>query len=180
MPRYGFLEALTYLVGSREIDIVLGDMNTNDYCGYIVKVTDVMHSTAGNPYYDVQVKVAADKAFTVRFMLKSNSGVKRQSFEEKMENCEPVALKNLTLTDSGMEFFNAFKGSEVLSVVGCVDFQPDDRTSIDLIDLQSKDHGLFHICGQIKWTGPEIAVDINRKRSLEFTESASSPVSKKQ
>ena len=138
-----------------------------DYTGYIVDVSDVMYSESGNPFYDVKVKVDSNRASTIRFMIRSNSGIKRQSFIEKKNASEPLTFKKLSLTSSGIAFFNSYRGSEVDSATDLVKFNIEEVGFIPLKQLENVDHGSFNIQGQIRWTKPEVMVNLKKKGQLE-------------
>lgn len=93
--------------------------------------------------------------------------IKRQSFIEKKNSSEPLSFKKLSLTSSGMAFFNSYRGNEVDSATDLVMFNIKEVGFIPLKHLANVDHGSFNIQGQIRWTKPEVIINLKKKGQSE-------------
>ena len=131
--------------------------------GYITHVSEIQRSSSGNPFYDVRMKTSADNSSLIRIMTKQNPGVKRQLFTDKIDSAQPLALRKVYQTATGVAFYNSYRGSSIENNVDSIDFKFDDTECINLANLNAKTSGSFNIHGMIRWTGPEVTVYLNKK-----------------
>lgn len=143
------------------------------YAGFITNVTDWQKSSkTGNRYFDLHMKTSVDESNRVRFMLNSNTGVKRELFIEKKENSHPVHLKNLTPGGSGIVFFNSMQSSSLEDGSHLVDFKYSDDATVPIALLKTKQTtgGTFSVEGQLKWTEDQKTVQLKQKQSVTVDE----------
>ena len=69
-------------------------------------------------------------------MLQYNSGVTPNVFQARKNNGTPVTLKNIAITESGMKFYNSYRGSNIIEAA-C--FKETDMSHIMDKGIKRKD-----------------------------------------
>ena len=66
-----------------------------------------------------------------------------------------------------MAFFNSYRGNEVDSATDLVMFNIKEVGFMPLKHLANVDHGSSNIQGQIRWTKPEVIINLKKKGQSE-------------
>ena len=120
-----------------------------DIHGYIVSVTSSV-SKSGNQFIDVLVKTTETENEIIRIMRNSNSNITVGLLTSYKLSSQPVEFTNLSPSNTGIYFFNSFRGSKV-QALNHVTFAYDSSARTSIKDVLSHTIGTFDVVGSIKW-----------------------------